>query len=86
MANIRKSPTPDYDPEGCTRLANAVVVLAAKDYRRSLKALKKNPNNRMAMDMAMECERFFDSSLMEAYTTIDGHWLKNKLREEAKVL
>ena len=42
-------------------LANAIVLQAVKDYRDSLKRLKKKPGNQAAMSDAMECERFFRS-------------------------
>ena len=68
--------------DGYERLANAVVILAAKDYRAALKKLKKNPYNRDAMDTAMQCERFFDSQWFSVLTEVDGTWLKEKLRRE----
>lgn len=68
------------------KLANAIVELAAKDYRSSLKALKRNPRNRDAMERAMECERFFKSDWMAALTDVDGEWLMERLREEARKL
>ena len=43
-------------------LANAIVLQAVKDYRDSLKRLKKKPSNQSAMSDAMECERFFRSA------------------------
>ena len=79
-----RHPPVSYDYEGCIRLANAIVTLAAKDYRKALKALKKNPRNRLAMDKALECERFFDGDWIQVLTTIDGQWLKNRLREEVR--
>ena len=42
MVRVRSSPSTEYNPEGYIRLANAIVTLAAKDYRRALIALKKN--------------------------------------------
>lgn len=67
-------------------LANAIVELAAKDYRKALKALKKNPKNQSAMSLAMECERFFKSEWITALTSVDGEYIMNKLREEARCL
>ena len=72
--------------DGYQSLANAIVELAAKDYRKSLKALKKNPRNREAMSMAMECERFFKSEWIKALTSVDGEYIMNRLREEARSL
>ena len=70
------------DEEAVTRLANAIVITAAKDYRAALKKLKRNPGNKDAMATAMECERFFRSKWYMALTTVDGEWLINKLRQE----
>lgn len=42
-------------------LANAIVELAAKDYRKALKDLKRSPRNDAALQMKAECERFFRS-------------------------
>ncbi len=70
------------DDEAAIRLANAIVITAAKDYRTAIKKLKRNPKNKDAMAMAMECERFFRSDWYKALTTVDGEWLINKLRQE----
>ncbi len=74
----------DLNPEGCIRLANQIVVLAAKDYRRALRALKKNPRNKKAMQQALECEEFFDGNWMKVLTSVDGDWLKEELRKEIR--
>ena len=42
-------------------LANAIVMQAVKDYRKALKNLRKNRNNKDALSEAMECEEFFHS-------------------------
>ena len=68
--------------DGAQRLAQAIIVAAAKDYRTALKQLKKNPKNTAAMSMAMECERFFRSSWYQHLTSVDGEYLINKLRQE----
>lgn len=67
-------------------LTNAIVLQAAKDYRDALKRLKKKSSNQAAMSDAMECECFFRSSWYKALTSVDGEYLINKLREEAKSL
>lgn len=67
-------------------LANAIVLQAVKDYRDALKRLKKKPGNQSAMSDAMECERFFRSNWYKVLTSVDGEYLINKLREEAKSL
>ena len=60
-------------------LANAIVLQAVKDYRDALKRLKKKPGNQTA-------ERFFRSGWYKALTSVDGEYLIQKLREEAKSL
>lgn len=67
-------------------LANAIVLQAVKDYRDALKRLKKKPGNQAAMSDAMECERFFHSGWYKTLTSVDGEYLIQKLREEAKPL
>jgi hypothetical protein len=66
------------------KIANAIVLQAVKDYRDALKRLKKKPQNTDAMSDAMECERFFRSAWYQSITSVDGEYLIQKLREEAK--
>ena len=65
-------------------LANAIVVRAADDYWGALRKLKYNPNHRIALETAEECERFFRSQWYEALTTVDGEMLMRKLRQEVQ--
>jgi len=67
-------------------LANAIVLQAVKDYRDALKRLKKKSGNKASMADALECERFFRSGWYKALTSVDGEYLINKLREEARSL
>lgn len=64
-------------------LANAIILLAVKDYRQALKLLSKNPNSRSVMAAVNEMERFFRSDWYETLTSVDGEMLIRKLREEA---
>lgn len=64
-------------------LANAIILLAVKDYRRALKLLSKNPHSQSATTAVNEAERFFRSDWYETLTSIDGEMLIRKLREEA---
>ena len=64
-------------------LANAIILLAVKDYRRALKLLSKNPHSRTAMAAVKAMERFFRSDWYETLTSVDGEMLIRKLREEA---
>lgn len=66
------------------KLANAIIIQVAKDYRSALKRLKINSSNRIAMSDAMECERFFRSDWYSTLTDVDGEYLISKLREEVK--
>ena len=64
------------------RLANAIILQAASDYRRNLKKLKKNPQNRDVMNDALQIEKFFRSSWYQMLTTADGEFLLQKFRKE----
>lgn len=64
------------------RLANAIILQAASDYRRNLKKLKKNPQNRDVLNEVMQIEKFFRSSWYQVLTTVDGEFLIQKLRKE----
>lgn len=64
------------------RLANAIILQAASDYRRDLKKIKKNPQNKDVMNDALQIEKFFRSSWYQTLTTVDGAFLIQKLRKE----
>lgn len=64
------------------RLANAIILQAASDYRRDLKKLKKNPQNRETLNDALQIEKFFRSPWYQVLTTVDGEFLIQKLRKE----
>lgn len=64
------------------RLANAIVLQAVSDYRRDLKKLKKNPQNRDVMNDALQIEKFFHSPWYQVLTTVDGEFLLQKFRKE----
>ena len=71
-----------YGSDPYQNLANAIVAQAAKDYLSALKRLKKNPENRMAMDDAMQLEKFFHSGWYGVLTGVDPDYLIRKLREK----
>lgn len=64
------------------RLANEIILQAASDYRRNLKKLKKNPQNRDVMNGILQIEKFFRSPWYQVLTTVDGEFLIEKLRKE----
>jgi len=64
--------------ENCyTNLANAVILLAVKDYRQ-----KKVPEDKAVKTRKLECERFFRSGWFEVLTSLDGEVLLDKLYQE----
>ena len=67
-------------------LANAIVVRAAEDYREALKALNLNREDRDALAMKKDCERFFQSAWFAVLTEVDGSWLMRKLKGEARTV
>ena len=65
-------------------LANSVILLAVKDYRRGLKMRKKRPQSGTARFLIEDAERFFKSDWFTVLTDVQGEWLINKIREEFK--
>ena len=66
----------------CEKLANAIVLQAVSDYRAALKKVKKNPNNRDAINEALQIEKFFRSEWYQTLTALDGEYLIDRLRKE----
>lgn len=66
----------DFDEEGCQRLANEIIILAAKDYRKALKYRWKK--------QIAEIESFFHSDWYKVLTDVDGEMILRGLKEEAK--
>lgn len=64
------------------QLANAIILLAVKDYRNSLKTIRRNPRSQTANDMKGQCERFFFSQWFQALTSVDGKKLAQDLQRE----
>lgn len=65
-------------------LANAIVLQAAKDYRKALKTLRVYPKSRSAKADRDEPERFFRSPWYACLTSVDGEALIRKIREEVE--
>lgn len=65
-------------------LANAIVLLAVKDWREAVKTLKKRPRYAAAKQMKEECEAFFLSDWFEMLTSVDGRTILQKLKKEAE--
>ena len=64
-------------------LANAIVTFAAKEYikeyRKLIRAGKEDKSNEVK-----RLESFFLSSWYTALTSVDGQWLIEQLRKEAR--
>ena len=65
-------------------LANAIILMAVKDYRSALKKLKKRPNYEPAEIIKNEVERFFRSDWYRELTSVDGNILIKKLKSEVR--
>ena len=67
-------------------LANAIILRAVEDYREALRDLEVNPRYPLALRTVSDVERFFRSGWYKTLTSVDGEYLIQKLREEAKPL
>ena len=65
-------------------LANAIITRAVKDWRSARRKLKKNPNNREAIDELKDCENFIRSKWFGLLSDLDGELLMQKLYEEMR--
>ena len=65
-------------------LGNAIILQAVKDYRVALKRVRKNPQNRMAIDEALTVEKFFRGPLFGVITNVNPEFLIGKLQGEIR--
>ena len=63
-------------------LANAVILLAVKDWRMAATTLKRKPGHFEALQRKNECEHFFRSRWFGRLTRLDGAMLLEELRKE----
>lgn len=56
-------------------LANAIIIQAAKDYKKALKALKRNSRYEPALFIKRDCEKFFRSAWFAVLTNLNGEAL-----------
>ena len=73
-----------FDDEGCQRLANGIIILAAKDYRAALKLKRKNPGSKKAAAQIAEIESFFGSDWYRTLTEVPADIILEGLRKEAE--
>ncbi len=63
-------------------LANAIILLAVKDYRKAMRSLRRYPKAFYAGIRRDEVEQFILSDWFGKLTELDGEELMNRLREE----
>ena len=71
--------------DGYENLANAIILQAVKDYRKALRKLNRNSQNKDAKRTVSEVEKFFRSDWYKTLTSVDGELLIKKLREESRI-
>ena len=69
----------DYDYE---RLAEQIIIRAAKDYRNALKRLHKHPENPTALATKEEIEMFFYSQWFTVLTKVNPNVIIKGIQEE----
>ena len=68
--------------DGYQKLANAIIVQAAKDFRAAYKRLKRFPENRAAQSEVQSLAKFFCSQYFELLTDVDGPSLLHRMMRE----
>lgn len=63
-------------------LIQAIIVRAAKDYRKVLKALIRRPYRQTALEAKAEIEEFFLSQWFKDITMADGEFIIDELQKE----
>lgn len=63
-------------------LANAIIVLAAKDYRAALRRQKRHPGSRETQGTIDRLETFFRSAWFGVLTDVEGEYLIARIRKE----
>lgn len=69
------------EQEAYENLANAIIKLAADDYKSALIRLKRNPESESAKQDAKRQEKFFYSEWFEVLTDLDPSYLIRKMKE-----
>jgi len=68
--------------DGYQRLANAVIIEAAKDFKAAYKRMKRFPDDTRAKDEVREITEFFCSEWFEVLSDADGPTLLRRMMEE----
>lgn len=61
-------------------LANAVIIKAARDYKKTLRRLRQEPNNIDLLYKRERLEKFFHSEWFYILSNVDGDMLIQKLQ------
>lgn len=69
------------EQEAYENLANAIIKLAADDYKSALIRLKRNPESESAKQDVARQEKFFYSEWFEVLTDLDPSYLIRKMKE-----
>lgn len=69
---------------GYEELANAIIIKAAKDYRKAAKRLQELPYDKEARKEIRKCKKFFNSKCCNLLSDVDGKYILRKLREERR--
>jgi hypothetical protein len=73
------------DNEAFERLAQSIIMQAARDYHNAFMAVKKDANNHAAQDNLVELRHFFRTRWYKCLTGIPGELLMRKLEEQNSV-
>ena len=68
--------------DGYEELANAIVLMAVRDYRHAARQLKRSESYQPAIRMKRDVEQFFNSEWFTRLTKLDGVRLLERLRSE----
>ena len=76
--------SPEYEPyRFCwEEFANAIILMAVKDYRRALRGLKRHPDSPGYSHTKRECEMFFRSWWFRVLSDADPEIILNGIRKE----
>ena len=66
------------------RLANGIVVQAAKDYKTYVRIGSRNPDNKDVFLKTQSLERFFRSQWFEALTNVSGEYIMERIKKEVQ--
>lgn len=61
-------------------LANAIIELTVKDYKKALKQHRRFPDNKEFADEVSNLDRFFHSGWYGMLTDLDGEYLMTAVR------